>query len=808
MRTERRPRRVDHEGGDGPRGPESGEPPPERGELAAFFERFEFCVGSLSTTAILPHLTLESRWDHLSDVLLGQPQIRGGARPRDYPLGLVRRASSALACQIAVTPRRFGAGISPKWLDSWAPGAHQAISRVELGPWLVGVRLGWLAERELLTPRQRENLALRLCGLVAATVIQSLAQERDPQRKKADRVHWLMHVLGFGAADRTSAGLTRAGEYQSEASAKGTIARDTDSLLKRIDQAATVAAMASIRLQDLLDHPPSKGFYSRAELLTAPALMPTKETTGARPRGAFARAPELEGTKSRQEFLGLAWDGNKLPPNLRDGLREAQKVPVRIVKITAKQVVTAMNASLTYPIERGISAFAAQTMARVRDHLCSPASALPPMSILSDTEGVIELASAARVEPAALQREVARLLNDHIPSASLTAAYPRLADTLGQSLVEGRSLLDAHPGLELEVRETTLLGVALECAAFDPEFRKKRGPRIGPDRTTKGPRPPRGERCSGLRHGRALESEEHRLPGWYAQHRKGKEQYGPEATAYSLAGGGYHAMTTKGLIDEIRASTGRWLVAEPREKARSDAILAELREGEEPVDTVETRFLIRFDGNAVGKLFLETPALLRPRLSLQVEAEVRRRVTDAVVRLVKEHPSLRTLPVDLHYLGGDDAQLVVPGALFHPFLAALTTKGPPGEQVQTPPSLQSLSFKLGAVELPPRADRATEDKRQRAHQIGTATAKTEATHDDHVWQRRTATALMSCAPGEGYTKFERGTKHLKKRLKKIPWDGAAYLPPQDFSKPATAERGAWQCLVMRLAPNRAGDEGS
>jgi hypothetical protein len=854
-------------------------------ELGPAFEHIETLVDSLSSAALLPHLTPSDRWEHLADLLLGHLSVRGGARPRDYPIGGLRRASSDLACRIATLPRvreqpRPADGSNPKQaMPAWfRKGSRLPNDRafadvpIELGPWLVALRLGWLSVRDDLERVQQEALALRLIGLTSCAVVESLvAQEESAFRGSLDAANldresttelvgerhrldaqrrstrwlWMLRLLGLGSEDRRRAGVIGStARLDVGMGDRGDDARQTAGHMHRLDRAASFAAIAARALSDALHKAPSP---TRRELLRAKdaeerlaRLVSLGESSAGSAKKGRGGRPGQRGPRGQARAV------QEPPPRKPSAQDEAESTKTRLVVLKTVGIGALMRRAESHSIERGVSAFASQTLSRLRDHLCGPHHGLGRMAVVSDTEAVVVLAAVPGPLPRAeferrLEAEIIRLLRDQVPESRLASTYPRLQRALEQALDEGWSVRGLHADLSASVLDSDLLELALDCGEYaEPTGNDHEPAPPEPDPwgtasareivvSNAGARsglakPPDDSsvddpaRCSGLVGDPAFQNAEFAIPAWFFRENAEKgESYGAAATVYSLAGTGFRVTTAQGLIEEVRAGSEgrRWLQAQAKERARLEQVHAELG-WPEPDASRGSRFVVRADGNAVGRLFVETPRLLRPALSLMVEAELRRRLTRAVVELVchDDLKSLQTLPIDLHYLGGDDVQLSIPGGLLERFLDLLTREAadPNEHPLRTPTCLSGLSFKLGAVELPAPASQAEKQREFAAREarrirLG-ATHREPGPQPAHRWARDAAGALMRIAADRPEWKVRQAERELfqarwlaERATPAVLWESRA-----EVRVVPAGRAGGWQIAILRLV--RPVDDGA
>lgn len=714
--------------------------------IGPFIRLLEANVERLSTDAALPMLGLEERWELIADVLLGHPPIRGGARPRDYPMGVARSASSDLARLLWAldAPTASADGVPPD-LRSHRP-------KVRLFDWLVAARIARAVQRSESTDLEGETDAAGLIGLTLHRVLGRLAEQehrefrrhlrsdigleggrdelrasraaKDDERLAGARL-WLGRLLGMTRAD-----LARGGVAASGAFLYGALSPKVQSL----DRLAALAASSARALASLV--------REGSDLL--------------------ARAPEQRVT--------VVCDRMGIAPELLEELRE---VSFSVVRIRPRHVQEVLRRAKSSYIQRGASAWCSQALGAVRDHLCRSG-----FTLLSDMDGFELLVGPAGTSPAVVAGLVGDYLNDHHAfGPRLAEGFPRLAPTLRQAANEGRSARPLFPDFGLSVQPANLFQFALGASAWDKDHRPEdeSGYLLVPSQPAPGVRT-RETRCVGILGDEPLLHDGFQVPAWYAD-TDADERYSLTATAYSLAGAGYRAMTAQGLLDAIREETGRRLHAEPREGDRLRRL------AEETGGSVRTLFLVRADGNDVGKRFIEAPPLLRPGLSALLEAELRERFTKTVIELVRRHPRLSVLPVDLVYLGGDDLQFTVVDVMLYPLLDLLFDAAP-----VEPRGVPDLSVKLAAVEYP-----ATRSHRDRAKGKDSVDRARDAL-PRHVWAHRAVDLVIEAAKSELVPETPAADALLRSAGRGFP------LPDEwRWSLSRHDRPGRWQALVLRRA---------
>jgi len=462
-------------------------------------------------------------------------------------------------------------------------------------------------------------------------------------------------------------------------------------------------------------------------------------------------------------------------PDLLCDLRE---IGFTVVTIRPKRVQRLLGRAKSSYIQRGASAWCSQALGAVRDHLCRCG-----FTLLSDMDGVELLVGPSGRSPDEVRRQVGDYLGGHNAGPRLTEGFPRLFATLRQADAEGRSARPLFPDLAVSLASANLLDFALGASLWDPDYNAADSPEY--QEVTS--QPPVGRdlqetACVGMVGDEPLRDERFHVPPWYAE-TEAHERYSLAATAYSLAGAGYRTTTAQGLLDAVREATGRRLHAESREGDRLRKLEAEIGAG------VRTLFLVRADGNDIGRRFVETPPLLRPGLANLLEAELRQRFTRAVIELVRQQPDTSVLPVDLIYLGGDDLQFTVVDRLLDPLLELLFDAAPVARR-----GVPDLRIKLAAVEYPATRDHAEREKGR------DSVIRAPDALPRHVWAHQAADRIITAAK-EG---LDPGTAEAEVLLESM--NQGFPLPDEWRWELARRDRPGWQALVLRRAG--AGDQDS
>ena len=619
-----------------------------------FFELLDLCA----SPTLVAYLTIEDRIALVEDILLGHPLIRGGSRPRDYPLSSAREASLAIARLL----RTDVAGIDPS-CATYRLYDFVAAHRV--------LRLTRYARPDPALHGEAPAALRMLCRLLTHVIWAldraSSTYAGTPSREASDVRRACLRALGINQTERAVSG------FADERSPS----IESDELCVDAELLARVGARAA-------------------------------DLSADRDEGASFRAlPPMS------KWLAVANDADE--PLMQALLQQRDRLggtPLRLVTIKAKHVQAFLRRARASSIQRGASTWASQTIARLRDHFASPAWGGRPCSLLVDSDAIVVLAADEQVTLEAVHGAAERFLSEWANAGrGLNQDYPRLEPALLAAARCGHAVRSIHPDVSVEVLATSLADFAVDCTsketAVPPDFVARTRlivARAGPERALSS-----AEACAGVRGEPAFDAPrtagepDLRVPPWYRRAGPaGFRAYGLAAWGYGLAGAAWRMATTRGLLRRLRqaSAVGRIAASVGGEFGSLPYRVPRLREWGSATD-----MLVRIDGADVGLAFLQTPRLRGPSLSPAVEEDLGQSWLGALCDFLNDRdgPLPRSkmddvplLPVQLVYFGGDDLQFQVATSVWDDFWHALMR-----QRQETPAQeLRSLAFKVSAVEVP------------------------------------------------------------------------------------------------------------
>jgi hypothetical protein len=601
-----------------------------------FLQLLEHTLGRLGTPVRHELLDYRSRWRLLVEILLGHPPIMGGNRPRDYPFAEWHGESLALSRLVGSLRPKAGRYVPPHFHD-WVV----ALSVIDAS----GAQM---ANRPDTTDKRHLHL-IRLVLREIRNACSRFDYPSKPHPRKESRMAALL--MGIGEAEMAAPA-------------------DTGFAKKMLNEAEFLSAAARCggeadgpRKQKLLDCEDDKHRLKRILMRCIPDSVDRKH--------------HKERLRKLEEYA-----------------QAFSQRPCRLVLIKAKGVQEHIGRCRGPFFRRGASAWCSQTLALVRDELLGR-EPMKDAVLLSDSDAIIAFAvpSSSKTTAGAIKTQIQSILGAAVTSntGALDRRYPLLAPWRKKALEEAqhrsRVLRQVFPDLEITVRETNLrdLAVRFERRALDGAgssephstsvVRIQNLPRFRSKSTDEG-----RDECFGVANEWAFAGSDR--PTWRKNH---GEKIGWCATAFSLAGSIYHRTVDCGITEAVNQVLHRHVRTSSDtfqddgqldQKHVLDLWSSRLQEyrignGYAPEEKLVTLLLI--DGDAVGTRFIESPALCRPSIGIELEWEIRRRLQNAALAVLREK-SLPFLPFDLVYSGGDDVCVELPRSLRDRFLAGFAAR--------------------------------------------------------------------------------------------------------------------------------------
>lgn len=620
---------------------------------------FQECVVDLISRTATEHqpafMTYEERFWLLGSVLLGTPAIRGGGRPRDFPMGRARATAIRLTRLLrGCSGVWVGAGQRPNIKDGNAFDTVLAFQLIVLSP-----KLPWEME-----PRSHKFWRI---------VIQRLLK---------------IAVYSVALHGQSTLGLKEVGSelYSIRGSARYKL--DVTRWLRRCyDVLALNSSESDVGKLDMTL--PGQGQANEFRVLPAAAWL----------SGALARwVPEHPG--GTFEVAGTP---------MTNAVEALKAIPIHLSQSKTRKVQGFLAQGRQLSIVRGLSAWSMRSSALLRERQIAERGR---SFVVGDSDALVQVAHHWKPP---VEKYAERLFEDLRESSvadslPLIGTFPEIHCTL---MREPEAL---YPPVYASVCTWNMYDFCTQREVYyeDREEEERAARDLLTANLIQGRRRGPNE-CWGLagmvaskdREGQFL-----KMP-WRARARTG-EVYCGRAMLYSLAGKSWRQLTSEGLRDrlaercELRRPcdegghpriTAR-SYAKERMKALSRAFGGNtwMLEDGAPVDHV----LVRLDGTRVGSAFVGTAPLSRPGLGCALEGILIDMLLDSLTELlvgmyrdagIKEW----MVPLDQLYLGGDDLQMIVPTPLLVPWVECLrvATQRRPSDA-----GWEDLSWKLTGVQFP------------------------------------------------------------------------------------------------------------
>ena len=340
-------------------------------------------------------------------------------------------------------------------------------------------------------------------------------------------------------------------------------------------------------------------------------------------------------------------------------LEDLDSLRVDLLYLKTRKVQQFLDGCLSNFVLRGASFWCSQVMSLSRDILSEVNKS--DTHLLTDSDSIVIMVLDEARDQDYYHNKVRRFFIDSkhpelLNKKILTANYPRLKQYYDECVRTGMPMIQAIPNIGISVQnQTSLLKLATDYQTKDTEYLSYWNDQntlvFNPPIPTQG-----GIKCWGYKGESAFKSEEFKIPPWYHSQNK-DEAYGWSATLYSLTDITFHQQ----VLLELQAWLNRELKCWIGLSRYSKNIAKDL--GFE-----DKLSFIKIDGDNVGKLFSSVSTLSRPRVSICLEEEIKRRFLNAVKKLVQKF-NLSLIPATLVYFGGDDLLVTVPSELEHQFLS-------------------------------------------------------------------------------------------------------------------------------------------
>lgn len=344
---------------------------------------------------------------------------------------------------------------------------------------------------------------------------------------------------------------------------------------------------------------------------------------------------------------------------LGQGIPSLENVRLSLIRVKTAQPQAMLRLCTRDYLMRGASAWCFQSLAWLRDALLdSDRGGFQSALLLSDADVEFVLAVPGAVSHDRLTKKLQDFFDalNQQKGSIFAERFPALVPYIEKAHAKGVWLTSTLPRFRPDVVDTSLFGLATDATPYDPDYRDSREVVCPPVSRLA----PGDAACSGRDGDAAIDMEP---PPWYERYRGIDGQFeclGWPATVFSLVGMTYRLRVQQ----EMLRLTGDRTVGVPG--GRKDVL-------EGVPGPSRDICLLKIDGNSVGKLFVETPSLKRPALSLRLTSELRHHWESGVREVQQEAAKVQQgaanghLVIDPVYFGGDDIAVYLPYQLLPAF---------------------------------------------------------------------------------------------------------------------------------------------
>ncbi len=674
--------------------------------LARFVDCFDELLSVVATPALTPFLSYEQRLDLTCDLLLGHPPVRGGHRPRDFPLGPVRQLSLEIARLLATTDGPLSHGISVRMSEMFTAKSPGSLAAAPMPIRTLGPRL-----TAALQGTFRDKPVCRLYDFVAATRVLVAIRDHSNRGARAQDEPNTLRILG-GLLFSVLGDLAKHDQKRGNVSV--TSAREaTGNAYKFCMDALSftgwemMQVRSGVQARELIALARWMAFLASRSSLAAESTASGQDYRAALFDQKRTRIAERLVVLIRSESGIDGEETKKLGGALRASFDALDRARFQVLSLKAKNVQRFLGRTKRSFVQRGASAWCSQTVARLRDHFSSGAWGGPSLPILVDSDAIVMLAAPATLNISELGAAAERFLSEFSGAGvGVHEAYPRLSAALLAAAQQGLSPRSLHPDVEIQLVQMSALEYALHCTPQSGARARVPAQRYlvrSASATDTGNEAvaASGVTChavwgqQGFTAPTSSLEPDLRLPTWLSQNRKGAEQYGLAGWGYALAGSGWRMVTGRGILRALERArrSGQcrlpddWsMLSLPFRKPRLEAWES------------STDMIVRMDGNDVGDMFLGAPRLRGPSLSPCLELNLGQRWLAALCRLLESRANdlPHVLPVQLLYFGGDDLQFQIAASCWELFWDAMVAHS----DAAFPPEVRRIAFKVAAVEVP------------------------------------------------------------------------------------------------------------
>lgn len=332
-----------------------------------------------------------------------------------------------------------------------------------------------------------------------------------------------------------------------------------------------------------------------------------------------------------------------------------ERLKVGLLHLKTRNVQKFLDGCLSHFILRGASFWCSQVLSITRDIICKELSS--NCRIFTDSDSVVIIAINKEVDA----NKIKQLVIDNLTNKSIILEnYPRLIEHYQAALNEQINIQNVLPdlGVSLSIQES-VLKLATDNCCFESANIKRWNDNNTINFYKDNGNVNKDQRCSGYLGEKTFADKRFISPPWYNQQNIG-EAYGWKSSLFSLADISFRQQ----FLIELQAWLQNHLDFHPDYCTYSKNISRVIGLKSNVEDKIS---FLKIDGDSVGKYFTEQPSICRPRMSICVEENIKYRCLHSVKSLIKKY-SLKHIPLDLVYFGGDDLFITIPSFLERDFV--------------------------------------------------------------------------------------------------------------------------------------------
>ena len=349
-------------------------------------------------------------------------------------------------------------------------------------------------------------------------------------------------------------------------------------------------------------------------------------------------------------------------------LEDLKNLKVNMLYVKTRHVQQFLDRCLNHFILRGASFWCSQVLSIVRDTVCEYDKL--GARLYTDSDSVIIMLVNNRLNEVEIRELITNTLTDRegkiINENVIFSHYPRLNLHYERAIAESMDITSVIPAIGISLQSNkSLLDFALDRSDENHLIKSYWSESNTLYLSEKTNTELRAKGCTGVDDSKAYTDKSLQVPEWYRQKNKG-ENYGWQASLFSL--------TDISFKQQYLMEMQRWLSDElgyyPDYFDYSKNI------GEKFSLGTSSSF-IKIDGDNVGRYFTSAPSACRPRFSICLEENIKHRFKTTILQIMQKY-SLRHLPIDLIYFGGDDLVFVIPSELSVDFIELFSSNNPQG----------------------------------------------------------------------------------------------------------------------------------